>query len=49
MTRDITSPALIEHHMRDAHVIRSRAVLNALSKLPAALRRATHSVAAFFV
>lgn len=46
-TRDIT-PDTIERHMRHAHDIRSQAVLHALGRIPAALRRASKSILCAF-
>lgn len=48
MTLQDTSPAAIERHMRHAHQIRSQAMLHALGRIPAVLRRATKTIMCVF-
>jgi|GEM_PF-4096406 len=48
MTTQRINADIIEQHIRNAHAIRSRAVLSALGRFPAALRRSARMMAGMF-
>ena len=48
MTTPTLDPATIDHHVRRARAIRSRAVLDALARLPSALGRTSRAFVAAF-